>query len=291
MSRVLALIPALLLLLGLAAAAQETPYFVTYSHHLEEPGNLELESNSTIGVPRAGQGASFAPYAELEYGVQAWWTSELYLEGQTRGGDRAIFTGWRLENRFRPLRREHRINPLLYFEFEDINEGSLIRKEIVGHSEDLDEPNDVLRRERAREVETKLILSSTAHDWNIAENFIVEKNLTENEGFEFGYAFGISRALARLASATECRFCRENFTAGVEVYGGLGTNERFGFADTAHYVAPVISWQLNDNSRLSFSPSFGLTGGSAPVLFRVGYSYEIRGFRDKLATLFHGGRP
>src|SRR5436190_18601306 len=34
--------------------AQESPYFVTYDHHLEEPGNLEIETSSTVGVPRAG---------------------------------------------------------------------------------------------------------------------------------------------------------------------------------------------------------------------------------------------
>ena len=290
MSRV-ALVPLLLLFAAPFALPQDTPYFVTYSHHLEEPGNLEIESNATVGVPRRGQTASFAPFSELEFGVNAWWTAELYLEGQTRGGDHGIFTGWRLENRFRPLHREHRINPVLYFEFEDINEGSLIRKEIVGHAEDLDEPNDVLRHQRARELETKLILSSNLHDWNIAENFVIEKNLSESEGFEFGYAFGVSRPLARLASGTECRFCRENFSAGVEVYGGLGSSDRFGFADTAHYLAPVLSWQVSDNSRLSCSPAFGLTGSSAPALFRVGYSYEIHGFRDKVGALFHGGRP
>src|SRR5947209_3748820 len=61
--------------------AQESPYFVTYDHHLEEPGNLEIETSSTVGVPRAGQHWFFAPYLELEYGVTGRWTSELYLEG------------------------------------------------------------------------------------------------------------------------------------------------------------------------------------------------------------------
>ena len=279
----------LLAALSCAAAAQEPPYFVTYSHHLEEPGNLELETFSTVGLP--GAGAYWAPYSELEYGVKTWWTSELYLEGQTRSGDHPIFTGWRLENRFRPLAREHRVNPVLYLEFEDINEGSLIQKEVVGHGEDLDEPNDILRRERAREVEAKLILSSNVHDWNVSENFIVEKNLSEAEGFEFGYALGVSRPLARLASSEPCRFCRENFAAGLELYGGLGSSDQFGLSGTAHYFAPVVSWQVSDNSVLHFSPSFGLTGNSTAVLLRFGYSYEIRGFGSKLASLFHGGRP
>src|SRR2546429_1366754 len=165
--------------------AQESPYFVTYDHHLEEPGNLEIETSSTVGVPRAGQHWFFAPYLELEYGVTGRWTSELYLEGQSTAGDSTIFTGWRIENRFRPLAREHWINPVLYLEYENINEASRIRKEIVGAAPELNESNAELRATRAHELETRLILSSTAHDWNISENFIVEKNLSENEGFEF----------------------------------------------------------------------------------------------------------
>ncbi len=270
-----------------SAFAQESPYFVTYSHQMEEPGNLELGLSNNLGLPR-GARAYTAPLVELEYGLTGWWTSELYLEGQSRRGDSTIFTGWQLENRFRPLAREHRINPVLYFEFEDINEGSLIRKEVVGHVEPLDEPNSELRRSHAREIETKLILSSNVHDWNISENFIVEKNLTENEGLEFGYAAGISRALSRLASGSECRFCRENFFAGLELYGGLGSSQRFGFADTAHYIAPSLSWRVSGNTTIRVSPGFGITHGADRFLLRVGYSYELRGIQRKIASTFTG---
>jgi hypothetical protein len=282
----------LLLLCGLALAvtAQERPYFVTYDHHLEEPGNLELAAASTVRVPRDGQPAYIAPWIEIEYGVTARWTAELYLEGISTRNDSTIFTGWRLENRFRPLKREHWINPILYFEYEGINEASGIAKEIVGNAEISDESNANLRREHAHEIEAKLILSSTVHDWNIAENFIVEKNLSEDEGFEFGYAFGVYRPLASLASGRNCRFCRENFTAGAEVYGGLGSTNGFGFKDTAHYFAPVISWQISENSTLRFSPAIGLTDVSARSLVRFGYSYEIRGFGDKVARLFGAQR-
>ncbi len=279
------LIPALLFVAA-AAGAQDHPYFVTYDHHLEEPGNLEIATSNTFGIPRSGQPWFTAPLIELEYGVKAWWTAEFYLEGQSRQGDSTVFTGWRLENRWRPLTREHRINPVLYFEFENINEASAVMKEIVGHASSFDEPNADLRRKRARELETKLILSSTVHDWNISENFIVEKNLTEDEGFEFGYALGVWRPLAKLASGKACRFCRENFIAGLELYGGLGSTEQFGFHDTAHYLAPVIRWNLTDSSAISFSPGFGLNSGSTPVLLRFKYMYEINGFGRKVASMF-----
>jgi hypothetical protein len=283
----------LLFLLASAASlvrAQEAPYFVTYDHHLEEPGNLELETSSTLGIPRSGQRWFFAPYTEIEYGVAGRWTSELYFEGQSTSGDSAVFTGWRLENRFRPLKRDHWINPVLYLEYEGVNEASRIEKEIVGHSDPSNERNAELADTHAHELETKLILSSNLHDWNVAGNFIVERNLSATEGFEFGYSLGVSRPLARITTGGECRWCRENFVAGVEMYGGLGSTLDLSLHDTAHYIAPVIGWQISDNASVHFSPAIGLTHVSNPALLRFGYSYEIQAFGRKVARMF-GGRP
>jgi len=269
--------------------AQEAPYFVTYDHHLEEPGNLEIEMQSTAGVPRSGQQLFIAPYMEIEYGVTGRWTSELYLESQATSGDSAVFTGWRLENRFRPFKREHGINPVFYVEYENVNEASRILKEIEGHAEISSERNAELSRTRAHELETKLILSSDVHDWNLAGNFLATKNFSADEGFEFGYALAVARPLARLASGRQCRFCPENFVAGLEMYGGLGSTIDLSLHDTAHYLAPAIGWQISDNSSLRFSTGFGLSHVSYPVVLRFGYSYEIRGFGKKLSRVF-GGR-
>jgi hypothetical protein len=286
--RLIRLLLPLLLASATSLSAQEAPYFVTYTHHMEEPGNLELAVSSTLGVPRSTQPFFSAPYIEMEYGITGRWTTELYLEGQSRSGDSIIFTGWRWENRFRPLAREHRINPVLYFEYEAINEGSRIIKEVAGNASNLDQPNALLRRNHAHELEAKLILSSTVRDWNIAENFIVEKNLSQNEGLEFGYALGAYRPLARLASADGCRFCRENFTVGAELYGGLGTSNGFGFSDTTHYLGPLVSWQVSDNTAFHFSPAVGLTHGSYPLLLRLRCSFEMQGVRSRISRLFGG---
>ena len=272
------------------SSAQESPFFVTYTHHMEEPGNLEVETTSTTGIPREGQRFYSAPYVEFEYGVTTQWTSELYLEGQSTWGDSTVFTGWRLENRYRPLKREHWINPVLYFEYENLNEASRIQKEIEGEGPDLTSRNRFLTPEHAHELEGKLILSSGYRDWSIAENFTFTKNLSESEGVEFGYAFGVARPLATLASGENCRFCRENFMVGAEIYGGLGNTEAFGVRDAAHYIAPTISWAVGDNSSLRFSTGFGLTHESNPVLLRFGYSYEFRDFGSKVSRLF-GRKP
>jgi hypothetical protein len=270
--------------------AQEPPYFVTYTHYMEEPGNLDIEFQSTSGVPRSGQRTYTAPYMELEYGITTRWTTEFYLEGQSTSGDSTIFTGWRWENRYKPFSREHWINPVLYLEYEDLNEASRIQKEVVGQGPDLTSPNSLLRPSHARELEGKLILSSNFRDWNISENVTLEKNLSASEGVEFGYAFGISRPLATLASARDCRLCRENFALGAEVYGGIGSTNEFTVREAAHYIAPVISWTISDNSVLRLSPGLGLTHETNPVLIRFGYSYEVRGFGGRVAKLF-GRRP
>lgn len=266
--------------------AQEKPYFVTYDHHMEDSGDLELGVSSTIGVPRSGQRAYFAPYSEFEYGVTRWWTSELYLEGQSTSGDSTVFTGWRLENRFRPLAAEHAVNPVLYLEYENINEASRIEKEIVGKAPLVNQTNAELSQTHAHELEGKLILSSNLGHWNVAENLILERNLTENEGLEFGYAFGVSRPMATNGSGTVCRFCRKHLVAGMEFYGGLGSSQSFGLQETAHYAAPVLAWRVSDHSWIQFSAAAGLTRNSNPLLLRVGYRYEIEDFRTKIAALF-----
>jgi hypothetical protein len=272
------------------AQAQDVPYFVTYNHDLTEPGNLEISVASTIGPHQAGQHSYIAPYLELEYGATRWWTPSFYLEGQSTAGQATFLTGWRVENRFRVLPEEHRINPLFYLEYENINEASRIQKEIVGLANSSGESTSDLRGSRARELEAKLIFSSDAHRWNISENFTVEKNVISGEDFEFGYALGVFRALAKAGVVQICHFCRQNFSAGLEVYGGLGTAARFGLRDTAQYLAPAASWQITANSALHFSPAAGLTRGSQPLLLRLGYSYEIRGFNHKVANFFGHNR-
>jgi hypothetical protein len=264
-----------------AAWAQERAYFVTYDHYLEERGNLEIAIFTTTGIPKNGDRVYTAPWLELEMGVRGWWTAELYLEGVTTRGTGNGFTGWRLENRFRPLRDEHRLTPVLYVEYENINEASRIQKEVVGSGRLPFEPIDELTEEHAHELEVKLILSSAIGAWNVSENFIVERNLSQSEGFEFGYSVGVARHLGRLARATNCRVCPENFVVGVEAYGGLGSSEGFARAEQRHYVSPVISWRVSDRSTVKAALGLGLTCNSDHALVRVGYAYELPMWRRR----------
>jgi len=277
-----------LVFLGLAhsLSAQENPYFVTYDHYLEEPGSLEIEYFSNLATQRGGHDF-YSYWAEFEYGATAWWTTELYLEGQSTFGDSTVFTGYRWENRFRPLKNEHFINPVLYVEFEDISGASKIMKEIEGHDVEADHavPNALARRERIREMEFKLILSSNYKGWNFSENMIATKNLS-NEPWEFGYAVGVSRPLALKGAAHKCTFCRQHFTAGLEMYGGLGDRYSFGLRETSQYLAPGLAWSLPSGWTVKVSPTFGLNDTSHQFVLRFGVAKEISGFGRMVGDLF-----
>jgi len=262
------------------ALAQEPPYFVTYSSALEEPGNLEVEFKGLTASPKDAN-AFFSPTVELEYGATAWWTTELYLQGQSTKNDSTVFTGFRWENRFRVLPTEHWINPVLYLEYEDHNSADKSLLEVVGHDSiaNLQLNNWQTRREIERSLEGKLILSSDVKGWNFSENFIAEKNV-KNEPWEFGYAVAASRPLSLVARGRACTFCRQNFSAGAELYGGLATAHDFGLDATSHYAGPSVNFNLPHGPLLGFSPQFGLNDNSVGVLWRFRVSYEIQQFRD-----------
>lgn len=279
-----------LFFLPAAAPAQENPYIVAYDHYLEEPGNLEIEYFSTFGTQRAGNDFH-AFWMEFEYGATAWWTTEFYVDGQSTFGDSTVFTGVRFENRFRLLKREHFINPVLYVEYEHISGADKIFKEVEGHDVESGnaERNAVLRQEHNNEIELKLLLSGTHKGWNFTQNTLAAKNLSNNP-WEFGYAIGASRPLALKASAKRCSFCRQNFIAGAEMYGGLGDRHSFGLHETSHYFAPVIAWNLPSDWTLRLSAGFGLNDNSHRFLLRWGVSREIPGFGSMVSRLFGGHR-
>ena len=284
------LLPVVLLFFPSSALSQENPYIVAYDHYLEEPGNLEIEYFSTFGTQRAGNNFH-AFWMEFEYGATAWWTTELYVDAQSTFGDSTVFTGVRFENRFRVLKREHFINPVLYVEYENISGADKILKEVEGHDVESDyaDSNAALRREHNHELEFKLLLSGTHKGWNFTENTLAAKNLSNNP-WEFGYAIGASRPLALKASANRCSLCRQNFIAGAELYGGLGDRHSFGLHDTSHYLAPVVAWNLPSDWTLRLSAGFGLNDNSHRFLLRWGVSREIPGFGSMVSRLFGAQR-
>ncbi len=277
--------------IGLSPAivfAQErkpNPYFVVYDHYMEELDALEIGMSPVLG--RAPEINTFLGVLnEFEYGARSWWTTEFYLDWQHTRHEGSVFTGFRFENRFRPFLEQHRINPVLYVEYEHLNAADKTLKEIVGFDskEDLNVPNSEARHEHEREIETKLILSSEIGNWNLSENFIGAKNLNGGQ-WEFGYAVGVSRPLAA-STGKRCAFCRERFGAGVELYGGLGTWSKFTLRGTSQYIAPLFFWVLPGETTIRFSPGWGLTDQSVKTLLRFGVSHEIDDIARQIGKLF-----
>jgi hypothetical protein len=272
----------------LTVAAQErtpSPYFVAYDHYMEEVGTLEIQTDAVVGD--SGEINAFVGDAtQFEYGVTKWWTPEVYLDWQHTRHEGSLFTGFRFENRFRLFVEPHKINPVLYFEYEHLNGADKVIKEVVGFdgAADLQAPNGETRHEHEREIETRLILSSGIGEWTLTENLIGEKNL-KGGSWEFGYAVGLSRPLAQ-PTGTRCVLCAEKLAAGVEVYGGLGTVHHFTLSGTSHYVAPLFLWTLPGETTIYLSPGWGLTGQSIRMLFRVGISTEIDDIGHRLKKLF-----
>jgi hypothetical protein len=286
----LAAAPLFLAFYQLPCLAQESPYIVTYDHYLEEPGNLEVEYFSTFGTQHNGNSFD-ANWAEFEYGVKAWWTTEFYLDEQTTFHDSTIFTGFRWENRVRLLQHEHFINPVFYLEYEQISDADKIIKEVEGHDVAADNsvPNAMARRTLDHEMELKLLLAGNFKGWNVAVNPLATKNLLPSGPWEFGYAVGASRPLALAASPNNCNFCQENFIAGVELYGGLGDARSFGLHDTSHYLAPAVAWNLPSGWTVRLSPGFGLNANSHGLLLHWGLSREFEGFGEVVTRLLRKG--
>ena len=276
----------LCLLLGLfagACQAQERPYFVTYSHEMEEPGNLEIEFFNAVGKPPGGN-RFIGSNIEFEYGATAWWTTEFYLDGQMTQHDSTIFTGYRWENRFRPLLREHWINPVIYIEFENTAPTKLCAKWSAMMARTISS-NPMQRpvRKRTRtgaQADPGQQLQGMEHQ---------RKHHRGEESFQRALGVwlcvGASRPLSLAARAHNCTFCGEKFQAGIEMYGGLGDRYSFGLNQTSHYLGPLINWEAPNGMTLSFSPQFGLNDYSIPRLYRFGVSYEI----DQLFGRFRRG--
>jgi hypothetical protein len=266
--------------------AQEEPYFVVDNHHLQEAGTLEIANYSVAGDPAIGSrylGSEF----ELEYRFQPRWASELDLQYQTTFGDSTIFTGYTWANRIRLLPRNHWVNPVLFLAWEDANGADKSIAEIEGRGTEADftDRNALAAKTREHEIETKLILSRDQNGWDFSGNVLAAKELRD-EPWQFGYALGVSRPLSIADSEDKCDFCRRNINPGLELYGGLGDANAFGFHDTAQYIAPEVSWEFRNGFALKISPSFGMTHTGQHGMLHFALIWGFPHFGRRVRSLF-----
>ena len=267
------------------AAAQEPPYFVTYSAALEEPGNLEVSFKNTQAAPRNAN-PFLGTAMELEYGVKGWWTTEFYLDGQATLHDSTILTGfrWAIAS-VRCSANTGSIQSSTWNTKTPIEPIAPCWKSSGTTALPIwPSPTPWPAPRSSARCNLEAILSSNYKGWNFSDNFISEKSINESEPWEFGYALGASRPLSLVSKGKYCFFCRQNFAAGLELYGGLGTTDGFGWKQTSQYLGPTGGFGTPHNGpTIFFSPQFGLNDNSAGVLYRFGISYEIQ----QVASLFH----
>jgi hypothetical protein len=116
------------------------------------------------------------------------------------------------------------------------------------------------------EFELKPIVSRDLGPFTVSLNPKFEKVLDgpgSSDGFEFGYAAGISYRWKRWLSP------------GVEFYGGIGLVDDIDpTKEQQHYVFPVVHGELPGGIEYSLGPGFGLTPGSDRVIAKVNIELE-----------------
>lgn len=271
--------------LGAVAAFADAGYFTTYTHHMV-PGELEIMLMSDYTRPSThkqtvdGQQNYFSQMLELEYVPTSQLALELMIEGyQEPGtGDRQ-FTGARYETRYRLFKDIVTFNPVLYFEYEDLDARTRYKMETSGW---IDPPYAETGVAPAREsiLESRLVLSQdfgSQNAWNVAFNWINESDLSAGQT-AFGYATGLLYRLPQAAASGQEElhshhaghhmpepkpggraFIRPMLLA-FELLGGLGDTKSFGLhpARQEHYFQPSAMFHVGE-LMLNLGAAIGLT--------------------------------
>jgi hypothetical protein len=269
---------------SLLAQMNMGPYFTTINYPLEK-NSLMLMALPDFQVARYG--GNFATGMLMaQYGITSRWTAGLMVEGQKISGMPVTYGGVRVNTYIHPFRDDRLLNLTLYLEYEDLNGAALYKMEVAGFGpEDLTEPLALARRTPVRTLEQRAIVY---HDWNRLNatfNFIRETALQSPHGSDYGYALGLflkpsgmsgsMTGMAGMAEPPALSMSRVGF--GLEMFGALGDNERFGFYWNAqqHYLGPVFTYALSSRWSVRLEPAVGLTNVSDPFILRTGIAFMI----------------
>lgn len=279
--------------------AQMDPYFTAINSPTPK-GTLMTMFLPDVQVARSTN--NFATIMGMaEYGITSRWTAGFMLEGQKISGLPFTFGGVRFNTHYHLLPRDHLLNFTVYGEYEHLNQAALYKMEVSGFGgEDLNGPLDLARRTPAHTFEQRAIMY---HDWgrlNVTFNFVSETNV-ENWENDFGYVWGVFRQpkyaamAADMADMTNMKksssppvLSTPRIGAGLEMMGGLGDTNQFGFdwQRQQQYVGPVFSYELPKNFSIHVEPTFGLSDVSDPFILRLGVGYEVGEVARSLRRVF-----
>lgn len=266
----------------------EGAYLTTYDHHIDA-GELELMFMNDLTSPSGhkrdeGQENYLSHMVELEYAP----TSQLALEWMTEwfeetGGNKAKFTGFRYEARYRLFEKDVPLNPVLYVEYEDLDPQTRYKMEVSGWVTPPYESDDSEEPDRERIVESRVILSQDVGRWNMAFNWINESN-TDDGVTAFGYTMGVSYALTAESESGEHhhhdsgdhRSWIQPASVALELLGGVGDSKSFKIdpENQEHYLQPSIMVHVGEKAMLSVGFAIGLTR-SSDDLVRLNVGFEF----------------
>jgi len=224
---------------------------------MEEPATWKLPCGTVTDFPRDGH--AFTGSARNSNMASKLGLPSSNLDGRPRRREHIVYR-LPLRNRFRPLLREHWINPVLYFE----SRTSTAPDKSLLESWATDVRDDFLGAQRPqrekREAELKLILSSNFKGLERGRKPDREKNWRESRG-KFGYA-AWSRPLSLVAAPMRA-IMPQNFSLAPSftedaVPGTLRLQE------TSHYFSPTVNFAC-PTADLQAAAGFRLTSGQPRI--------------------------
>lgn len=299
-SRLAWLFPTTLMWIGAAlsprvALAGNGGYFTSYDHRIEQ-GELEVMLMNDFTVPSAtnredGQNNYISQMVEIEYGVTGQFATELMMESFVDADGLARFTGFRWENRYRLMKRETPLNPVLYMEYEHLDLATRYKMEVSGWVHPPYREEDESEEKDERIMETRLILSHDFGSTNVTFNWINETDLRTRRT-DFGHALGVMHMRGGAAhrhgeahqhgdtiDRDEADDARSGLFAGygVELLGALGDDRslRLSPSDQQHYLQPLLLLHLGRSVMLHTGVAIGLSPASDRVLFRTAFGFEL----------------
>jgi hypothetical protein len=280
----------------LPAQMNMDPYFTAISAPLEKQ-SLMLMVLPDFQLARYG--SNFVTGMLMaEYGLTSRWTAGVMAEGQKIDGLPVTYGGMRFNTYFHLFRDDRLLNLTLYGEYEDLNGAALYKMEVAGFGPgDLTEPLALARHTPVRTFEQRVIVH---HDWdrlNATVNFIRETALQAPHGSDYGYALGLffkpswmnvsMAGMAGTPSPPALSMSRLGY--GLEMFGALGDNQRFGFHWNAqqHYLGPVLTYAMSSRWSVRLEPAFGLSDVSDPFMLRTGVAYMFGPSSPKAMEMPH----
>lgn len=257
--RRIAVLAVLFLCLGLKAVAGSGPYFNTYTHHMEV-GEWELELGADAVRTLEGPW-EYGQQIELEHGFNPHLAGSLYVLGGRTADGLWQLDGYKVETRFRPCTENLFFVPTFYLEYEQFHHEELYRDAAVGNAAHADEGP----HRTEHEAEARIILSQDFEWGNLALDLIGERSL-DGGTVEFGYTGGFflkgpSSGLEGSAAFDPDGDGDSHLLYGAEIFGGVGTEGDFGFAQhrQEHYLQPFVALPVTGRLTVKVAYAVGLT--------------------------------